>query len=164
MIIILHTKKLIYLTRRICTLQRGPNCLVTVLEFRIESCDLFLHDNTNKFQDQLAQIMIAFSNHNLISIYQSLEAATAEQNIVLNRILNLIQTILMKYNTVKLYFWIYFNGPQHVDHVGWVARGNTIWTWHIPRVKHDLHGEDQPWRTIDSTTWWKSYWKGILIF
>ena len=87
MIIILHTKKLIYLTRRICTLQRGPNCAVTVLEFRIESCDLFLHDNTNKFQDQLAQIMIAFSNHNLISIYQSLEAATAEQNIVLTRIL-----------------------------------------------------------------------------
>ena len=116
----------------------------------------------------------SISNHNLIRIYQSLETAResyfeekkycADQNSEKLLILkNLIQTIIMKYNTMKLYFWIYFDGPQHADHVGWVARGNTIWTWHIPRVKHDLHGEDQPWRTIDSTILSKCFWKEILI-
>ena len=60
MIIILHTKKLIYLTRRICTLQRGPNCAITVLEFRIENCDLSFQEITNKFLDQLYKMMIQF--------------------------------------------------------------------------------------------------------
>ena len=62
MIIILHTKKLIYLTRRICTLQRGPNCAVTVLEFRNEKFDRFFQNITNKVLDQLLKIMIQFSN------------------------------------------------------------------------------------------------------
>ena len=29
------------------TTTRGPNCAVTVLEFRIENCDLFFQDITN---------------------------------------------------------------------------------------------------------------------
>ena len=75
MIIILHTKKLIYLTRRICTLQRGPNCAVTVLEFRIEKNWPIFSEYYKQSSRSIVENNDSISNHNLIRINQSLETS-----------------------------------------------------------------------------------------
>ena len=82
MIIILHTKKLIYLTRRICTLQRGPNCAITVLEFRIENCDLSFQEITNKSLDQLYKMMVQFQIITSSGFIKARESYFAEKKIL----------------------------------------------------------------------------------